>query len=342
MDAGSQKAFMIPTGAYWIRVNRFFGDAMMAFAAIEPLRRAGLPLVFWGPAPIVDLFAGSAHVVATVAEPGRKYGIWQAARMLRTHRPAAVIGFPKSARPHAASLLAGVPLRLGCGDGGVSLLLSHSVAFYQREEHFVERYASVVTRAFPDLGPMAFTPFRPRAEAFTKRDAQAVESGLSGDYAVLAPGANSGSKRLSVPLFAALGRRLEAEGLGVVILGAGSDDQWLATELSSALPRALNLVDRCSLSLSAAWICRARGVVGMDSGLAHIAAGAGVPTLAVFGPTRPQHSRPWGPHVCVVRNESLTCLECMTFHCPLPGHPCMNDLEEDVLWHELAALMEAP
>ena len=157
----------------------------------------------------------------------------------------------------------------------------------------MERYASLVTRAFPELGPLGFSPFRPRGEAFERRDIQAKESGLSGDYVVLAPGANSGSKRLSIPLFAALGRRLEAQGLRVVILGAGAEDQRLAGELTTQLTRALNLVDRCSLSLSAAWICSARALVGMDSGLAHIAGGAGIPTLAVFGPTRPQHSRPW-------------------------------------------------
>jgi len=333
---------MIPNGAYWIRVNRFFGDAMMAYAAIEPLRRAGLPLVFWGPAPIVDLFAGSANVVATVAEPGRRYGVWQAARLLRQHRPAAVIGFPKSARPHAASLLAGVPLRLGCGDGGVSLLLTQGVQFYQRQEHFVERYASVVTQAFPSYGPMGFTAFRPRAEAFALRDTQAREAGFAVDYVVLAPGANSSSKRLSIPLFAALGQRLARTGLKVVILGAGAEDQRLAGLLTERLPQALNLVDRCSLSLSAAWICGGRGLVGMDSGLAHIAAASGIPTLAIFGPTRPQHSRPWGPRVKVVRKEGISCLECMAFHCPLPDHPCMNDLGDDLLWHELSALMEAP
>lgn len=344
MDESSSQpaARAIPQGATWVRVNRFFGDAMMAYAALEPLRRAGLPLVYWGPAPIVDLFAGSAHVVATVAEPARNYGVWQAARMLRDHRPAAVIGFPKSARPHLASLLAQVPLRLGCGDGGVRLLLTHGVAFYQRDDHFVERYASVVTRAFPGLGPMAFTPFRPREEAFTLRAFQAGEAGLSGDYAVLAPGANSGSKRLSIPLFAALGRRLEAQGLKVVILGAGAEDERLAGLLTVQLPRALNLVGRCSLSLSAAWICGARALVGMDSGLAHLAAGAGIPTLAVFGPTRPRHSRPWGPRARVLCQETLSCLECMAFECPLPDHPCMNNLDEAVLWQHLSALLEAP
>ncbi|MBK9795897.1 MAG: glycosyltransferase family 9 protein [Holophagaceae bacterium] len=330
---------MIPKGAYWVRVNRFFGDAMMAYAAIEPLRRAALPLVFWGPARTVELFEGSAHVVATVAEPGRKYGIWEAARMLRGHRPAAVLGFPKSARPHLAALLARVPRRLGCGDGGVSLLLTHSVPFYSRDDHFVERYASTVTRAFPELGPLGFTPFRPRAQAFEARSAQAKEAAFEGDYVVLAPGANSGSKRLSLPLFAELGRRLEAMGRRVVILGAGAEDQRLAGELTAELPKALNLVDQCSLSLSAAWVCGARALVGMDSGLAHIAGGAGVPTLAVFGPTRPGHSRPWGPRVQVLRNESLSCLQCMAWHCPLADHPCMNAVPLGSLWEALLAGM---
>ena len=328
---------MIPKGAYWVRVNRFFGDAMMAYAAIEPLRRAGLPLVFWGPARTVELFEGSASVVAIVAEPNRKYGAWEAARMLRAHRPAAVIGFPKSARPHLAALLARVPLRLGCGDGGVSLLLTHSVPFYSRDDHFVERYASTVTRAFPELGLLGFTPFRPREQAFEAREAQAKEAGFDGDYVVLAPGANSWSKRLSVPLFAALGRRLEAVNVRVVILGAGAEDQRLAGELTTELPRGLNLVDRCSLSLSAAWVCGAKALVGMDSGLAHIAGGIGLPTLAVFGPTRPQHSRPWGPRVQVLRNESLTCLGCMEWHCPLPDHPCMNQVPIESLWEALRA-----
>ena len=214
------------------------------------------------------------------------------------------------------------------------------MAFYQRDEPFVERYATVIRQAFPGLGPMGFTPFRPRAQAFEAQAAQVAESAFQGDYVVFAPGANSGSKRLSVPLFAALGRRLLEQGLGVVILGAGAEDQRLAGALGAELPQALNLVDQCSLSLSAAWVCGARALVGMDSGLGHIAAGAGIPTLAVFGPTRPRHSGPWGPRVRVVRREDLTCLECMAFHCPLPDHPCMNALDATVLWQELTQLLE--
>lgn len=329
----------LPEGAHWVRVPRFFGDAMMIHAAIAPLRAAGVPLVMWGPGWIVDLFEGSEDYLAVQADPARKYSPLQAARMLRAHRPASIINFPKSLRPLVAGFLARVPLRLGCGDGGGSLFCTHSVKFYARKDHFVERYAEVVRRAFPQVPePLAFRPFRPRPSALADV-AEARERFSLGDYVVFAPGANSGSKRLSIATFASLGNRLASKGLGVVMLGAGPEDRRLAQELKAVLPSAVDQVDAGSLAHAAAWISGARALVGMDSGLAHVAGGCGIPTLAVFGPTRPQHSAPWGPKVKVFRREDLACLECMTWHCPLPDHPCMTQIPEQELWQVLKGLL---
>jgi ADP-heptose:LPS heptosyltransferase len=328
----------IPHGAHWIRFTRFFGDALMFHAAVAPLRAAGMPLVAWGPAWVLDLFEGSAGYAAVVPDPPKKDGPWRASRLLRAHSPASLINFTKSARPLAAAFLARVPLRLGCGDGGVHLLTTHDVRFYAQDTPFVERYQGVVRAAFPGLPEPPFLPFRPRAEVL----AQVAEAraGLAlEDYVVFAPGANSQSKRLSVPSFAALGRRLKQDGLGVLILGNGAEDQRLSGELLQELPWALDLVGRCNLATSAAWICGARALVGMDSGLAHLSAGAGIPTLSVFGPTRPRHSGPWGPRTRVVRREDLSCLECMEGYCPLPEHPCMEQVPFDLLWEGLMEVM---
>jgi ADP-heptose:LPS heptosyltransferase len=259
--------------------------------------------------------------------------------MLKAHRPASVISFPKSARPHLAAWLAGVPLRLGCGDGGVRLLTTHQVMFYRSEAPFVDRYRGVVAEAFPHLPEPAFRPFRPRAEALQAAERARAEAGLR-DYVVFAPGANSWSKRLAPASFITLGRRLAAEGIGVVILGGAGPDQALASELRAGLSQALDLTGRCGLALSAAWICGARALVGMDSGLAHISAGAGIPTLSVFGPTRPHHSAPWGPRVSVLRREDLACLECMEGACPVPGHPCMTQVPDADLWAALRSLLQ--
>lgn len=330
----------LPKAAHWVRVPRFFGDAMMIHAAIAPLRAAKLPLVMWGPGWIVDLFEGSEDYLGVQADPARKYSPLQAARLLRQHRPASIINFPKSLRPLVAGFLARVPLRLGCGDGGGSLLCTHSVKFYARQDHFVERYGEVVRQAFPELKePPHFRPFRPRPEALARVAEHRSQLGLAGEYVVFAPGANSGSKRLSIAAFASLGHRLASQGLGVVILGAGTEDRRLAQELKAVLPSAVDQVDAGSLAHAAAWISGARALVGMDSGLAHVAGGCGIQTLAVFGPTRPQHSAPWGPKVKVFRREDLACLECMTWHCPLPEHPCMTQIPEQELWEALRSLL---
>jgi ADP-heptose:LPS heptosyltransferase len=314
----------------------------MIHGAIAPLRAAGLPLVAWGPGWVVDLFAGSEEYAAVVVEPERKYSPWQAARMLRTHRPASLINFPKSNRPMLAAFLARVPLRLGCGDGGASLFYTHSIAFYKQDTPFVDRYASVVARAFPDLAAAdrPFRPFLPRAEALEQAAATRTRLGL-GEYVVLAPGANSSSKRLSVATFAALGARMEQAGLVPVILGAGTEDAAFAGEIRARVPGALDLTNQGGLALSAAWVAGAKALVGVDSGLAHLAAGCGIPTLAVYGPTRPRHSAPWGPRVKVVRLEGLPCLECMTSHCPVEGHPCMEGLSDGRLWEDLCTLLHA-
>ncbi len=332
----------IPAGAHWVRVPRFFGDAMMIHAALAPLRAAGLPLVAWGPGWVVDLFDGSPDYAAAVPEPARKYSPWEAARMLREHRPASLINFPKSHRPLLAGLLARVPLRLGCGDGGAFLGYTHSIAFYRQDTPFVARYADVVARAFPDLAarPAPFRPFRPRAGALAEAAALRAELGLDA-YAVLAPGANSPSKRLSVACLAGLAGRLADAGVAPVILGAGDGDRALAGAIRDLEPRALDLTNRGGLAVSAAWISGARALVGVDSGLSHLAAGCGIPTLAVYGPTRPRHSAPWGPRVRVFRKEGLACLECWKLDCPVPGHPCMADLDPEALWAVLADLMAA-
>ncbi|HLO67478.1 MAG TPA: glycosyltransferase family 9 protein [Holophaga sp.] len=330
----------IPAGAHWVRVPRFFGDAVMIHCALAPLRAAGLPLVAWGPGWVVDLFEGSPEYAAAVPEPARKYSPWQAARMLREHRPASLINFPKSHRPLLAGLLAGVPLRLGCGDGGAFLGYTHSVPFHRRETPFVARYAEVVARAFPGLAaePAPFRPFRPRAAALEEAGARKGALGL-GAYAVLAPGANSPSKRLGVDVFAQVATRLLKEGITPVILGAGDGDRALAQAIREREPGAVDLTNQGGLAVSAAWIAGARALVGADSGLGHLAAACGIPTLVVFGPTRPGYSAPMGPRVRVYRNGDLACLECWKLDCPVPGHPCMAGLDPGRLWDALAELM---
>lgn len=122
----------------------------------------------------------------------------------------------------------------------------------------------------------------------------------------IGPTANWRAKQWRGGRFAELASRLTAPdglfpGASVAISGAESErDQ--AQEVLDALPaeRVIDLVG-ASLPLTYACFARSRLYVGNDSGLTHLAAASGTPTLALFGPTRDDHYAPWGSAADVVR-----------------------------------------
>ena len=65
--------------------------------------------------------------------------------------------------------------------------------------------------------------------------------------------------------------------------------------------RRIDLVGTEDLLTLAACLERAAIYVGNDSGLMHLAAASGVPTLGLFGPSREVHYAPWGERAAFVR-----------------------------------------
>ncbi len=123
---------------------------------------------------------------------------------------------------------------------------------------------------------------------------------------VLAPTANWAGKAWPAERFAELARRLSAPGgplpgATLLVLG-GLGEEALARPVLEGLPaeRRRDLVG-LDLLTSYAVLRRARLFVGNDSGLMHLAAAAGVPTLGLFGPTRDDLYAPWGPNCAVQR-----------------------------------------
>jgi ADP-heptose:LPS heptosyltransferase len=80
--------------------------------------------------------------------------------------------------------------------------------------------------------------------------------------------------------------------------------------LQAAGARGVNLFEGGDLLTAAGCLERADFFVGNDSGLMHLAAAAGTPTLGLFGPSPEARYRPWGPHASFVRTpetfEELT------------------------------------
>jgi heptosyltransferase III len=131
---------------------------------------------------------------------------------------------------------------------------------------------------------------------------------------VLAVGAtaNWGGKQWPAEKFADAVRRLTAPGgvlagARVAVFGA-TNERGAAEPLLAAIPaaRKLDLVGKGDLLTAYACFERSAFYIGNDSGLMHMAAASGIPTLGLFGPSREDIYGPWGEHAASVRTpESL-------------------------------------
>ena len=125
----------------------------------------------------------------------------------------------------------------------------------------------------------------------------------------LAPSANWLGKVWPAERYAQVARALlgpggELEGGRLMVVG-GPGDRAVAAPLLSALPkdRRIDLVDRAPLLTVAAALASARLFIGNDSGLMHLAAAMGAPTLGLFGPSDETLYAPWGEHVAAIRGQ---------------------------------------
>ncbi|MBI1206995.1 MAG: glycosyltransferase family 9 protein [Azospirillum sp.] len=127
-----------------------------------------------------------------------------------------------------------------------------------------------------------------------------------GPVLALAPTANWAAKTWRSDRFAELARRLTAAdgvlpGARVAVLAAASERPQAQPVLDALDPaRRIDLIGRADPLQVAACLARCDLFIGNDSGLMHLAAAAGIPTLGLFGPGLPEFYAPWGPRSAVV------------------------------------------
>jgi len=109
----------------------------------------------------------------------------------------------------------------------------------------------------------------------------------------LAPTANWEGKVWPAERFVELYRALAAGML------PGAQERALAAPVLAALPQAIDLCGALTLPEAAACLARCALFVGNDSGLMHLAAAAGAPTLGLFGPTQTAEYAPAGRRTAV-------------------------------------------
>jgi heptosyltransferase III len=126
----------------------------------------------------------------------------------------------------------------------------------------------------------------------------------------IGPAANWRGKQWRAERFAELAQRLTAAdgllpGARVAVLAA-AHERAQAEPLLAAIParRVIDLTGGVDLLAAAAVLRRSALFIGNDTGLMHIAAASGAPTLGLFGPSPIDQYAPWGDRTATVRTDA--------------------------------------
>lgn len=171
--------------------------------------------------------------------------------------------------------------------------------------------------------------------------------GWRGRVLALGPGASRPGKAWPADRFADMARRLTAagaalEGAFVAVVG-GPVDAEAARTIGAALPasRFLDFTGEPLLPTSDV-LARADLFVGNDSGMMHLAAASGAPTLGLFGPTDERLYGPWGRSTAVIRPAGVAFVFGKTSKTVSRTHSQMEDLAVDVVVEAAARMIAGP
>lgn len=240
------------------------------------------------------------------------------------------------------SWLTRAPLRVGDRDAreGAWLFYNRRVITPAQPVHARERYAALAAACGAD---------RPTREDLDVRDTELTaadnllrEAGFSqGPLVTVCPGARWETKVYPAAHFAGVLDELAAQaGVEQPVLVGGPDLEQAGREIAQACKRArpVSLAGKTGLRELTAVLSRAALMLTCDSGPMHIAAAQGTPTLAVFGPTDPRRTGPFGQLANVVKGE-CELMPCLKRSCPGMGLRCMRDLAPRSVTEKALALL---
>lgn len=232
---------------------------------------------------------------------------------------------------------AGVPERAGYAGEFRSPLLTRAIK--RPPKHSLsqfEYYAKLAGEVFPEFEPVQEGlripgKFLKRADGLLPlRDKPLVGMGFGASYGA--------AKMWPAERFAKLADKLSNSAY-VILFGAGADQEVEKIVINASRSKLVSLVGKTDIPTLAAALSRLDLYITNDTGPMHLAAAAGAPTLAVFGPTSPDETSPRGANVKVIYRKA-DCAPCWRRSCPT-DHRCMTSINVDDVYEEAIKMLEA-
>lgn len=206
-----------------------------------------------------------------------------------------VIDLQMIAKSALIAALSGCSRRIGYWEAREgSGLVSHPVAGLHKEGHIIERLLDVI-RFLGWQGEDIEFPLRSHEAEKASIQKKLKNAGVTGPYAVLVPGTRWEAKNWPAPYWGELARRLSEKKIFTVIIGT-EKEQPLADTICrlSPSPYTVSLMGKTNLLELAALEEGASMHLSGDTGPLHIANAVKTPIIALFGPTLPDRSGPYG------------------------------------------------
>ncbi len=242
---------------------------------------------------------------------------------------------------------AGIHGLCGYKTDGRSLLLSRSLPRpgWEKQRHIFFYYLDLLQMCTGTRGELpSELPLVPPLLKLPQISANSlaiagISDRIDGGYAVLATGAAFGpAKQWTPEKYAEVVRAVHrASGLPFLLVGNRSDSEFAKEVSAQCGNRCLDITGQTTLLEAVALFAGSLGFIGNDSGLMHLAAMTGVPTLGIFLSTDTERTSPLGPHVACVTAD-VPCRPCFRRECDR-GYHCRKAVDPDTVASRFLALM---
>ncbi len=262
-------------------------------------------------------------------------------RRLKAERYDMVMDFQGLLKSAAWVFMSGAKRKVGFSNARElsGLFLNDKAPAFDPDKHAVERYLDLAAFAGGEAGALGFTLAEDAAakrRVLEKLSKAGLKPGAG--FFVMVPSARWATKLWRVERFAELGRRAaEFSGLYVVMAGSASDRK-ICDQITARIGKmAVNMAGETDLKELAEVMRASRFVVTVDSGPMHVAAAVGADVVALFGPTAPWRTGPWGKGAVVVRKGS-DCSPCFKKSCA--DLKCMDGITVEDAFEAVKTVLE--
>lgn len=319
------------------------GDVVQALPVLRLLKRhlAASEIFWWIDSSLAPLLEGDPDLSGVVRFERRRWAAprhWpemlHSIRWMRDQKFDWVIDLQCLARSGAFAWLANGKFLIGLDEVREGARGFYDVAVRRASfhTHAADWYLAVLPRlGVPVHNHFVWLPERPAVAAELRRKweidlsagvqasagpSDTLKRELQPRWIAIQPGARWLNKRWPVEYFADLVRRLARKfpEARFAILGDGGD-QPIGGIISRVEPeRCLNLCGQTSLLEMVEWLRLCDLLITNDTGPMHVAAALGKPLVALFGPTEPRRTGPYGQLHNVLRVD-LPCSPCLKSYC---------------------------